>query len=116
MLSYGNPAVSGQTRGAASLAGMKNPRPTSAASSHAHVCVVLAAGDLLRLNHTRSPATVLCRRGTCWLTQEGDALDHLLSAGVGHRVQPRGLTLVQALSECVVELPIAALHRLRRAA
>ena len=86
------------------LAGMITTNPPRPASLHAPLRVVLAAGDILRLSPARLPLTVTCVRGTCWLTQEGDALDHLLGTGMGHQVATRGLTLIQAFSECVVEL------------
>lgn len=78
--------------------------------------VVLAAGDILRLMPTRPPATVTCLQGTCWLTQEGDALDHLLGAGMSHVLGRRGLTLIQAFSDCVVALPSEAVRGSRRSA
>jgi hypothetical protein len=84
-------------------------------STSAPLRVVLAAGDLLRLTPTR-PVTVTCLDGTCWLTQEGDALDHLLGAGMSHTVTTRGLTIVQAFNDCIVELPVHAVQRSRRAA
>jgi hypothetical protein len=84
------------------------------ASLNAPLRVVLAAGDIMRLTPARLPLTVTCVRGTCWLTQEGDALDHLLGAGMAHRVTARGLTLIQAFSECVVELPSDAVRGSRR--
>jgi hypothetical protein len=83
-------------------------------STSAPLRVVLAAGDLLRLSPAR-PATVTCLSGTCWLTQEGDALDHLLGPGMAHTVTTRGLTIVQAFNDCIVELPVEAVHRSRRA-
>jgi hypothetical protein len=83
-------------------------------STSAPLRVVLAAGDLLRLSPAR-PVTVACLSGTCWLTQEGDALDHLLGAGMAHTVTGRGLTIIQAFNDCVVELPVDAVERSRRA-
>lgn len=94
-----------------------NTHHISSAGSHhlsAPLRVVLAAGDLLRLTHIR-PVTVTCLQGTCWLTQEGDALDHLLGAGMAHQVTARGLTIIQAFSECIVELPVDAVEWSRRA-
>ncbi len=76
--------------------------------------MVLAAGDLLRLTPLR-PVTVTCLHGTCWLTQEGDALDHLLGAGMAHQVTTRGLTIIQAFNDCIVELPVDAVQQSRRA-
>lgn len=78
--------------------------------------VVLAAGDILRLMPRRLPGTVTCIQGTCWLTQEGDALDHLLGTGMAHVLGRRGLTLIQAFSDCVVELPSEAVRGSRRSA
>lgn len=95
---------------------MNTHHHSSAASNpNAPLRVVLAAGDLLRLSAIR-PVTVTCLSGTCWLTQEGDALDHLLGAGMAHTVNGRGLAIVQAFSDCVVELPVDAVERSRRAA
>ncbi|HEX3135207.1 MAG TPA: DUF2917 domain-containing protein [Planctomycetota bacterium] len=84
------------------------------ASLNAPLRVVMAAGDLLRLTPGR-PVMVTCLQGTCWLTQEGDALDHLLGAGMSHQVIARGLTIIQAFNDCVVELPVDAVQRSRRA-
>lgn len=83
-------------------------------STSAPLRVVLAAGDLLRLAPVR-PVTVACLSGTCWLTQEGDALDHLLGAGMAHTVTMRGLAIIQAFNDCIVELPVDAVQRSRRA-
>ena len=41
--------------------------------------------------------SVNCERGTLWLTQSGDATDHLLHAGDCFTVQNRGKVVVQAL-------------------
>ena len=90
------------------------PTPRPASLSNAPLRVVLAAGELLRLAANR-PVTVTCLQGTCWLTREGDALDHLLGAGMAHQVATRGLTIVQALTDCVVELPVGAVQWSRRA-
>lgn len=96
--------------------GMNTHHTTSAGSStSAPLRVVLAAGDLLRLTPMR-PVMVTCLSGTCWLTQEGDVLDHLLGAGMGHTVMQRGLTIIQAFNDCIVELPVDAIDRSRRAA
>ena len=94
-----------------------NTHHTSRPASHSNapLRVVLAAGDLLRLTPGR-PVSVTCLSGTCWLTQEGDALDHLLGAGMTHQVTARGLTIIQAFSDCVVELPVDAVQLSRRAA
>lgn len=99
---------------------MNPAHPTSSASRvpppDTSLRVVLAAGDILRLMPTRLPATVACIQGTCWLTQEGDALDHLLGIGMAHVLGRRGLTLIQAFSDCVVELPSEAVRGSRRSA
>lgn len=99
------------------MADMNTHHVSSAGSSStsAPLRVVLAAGDLLRLTAVR-PVTVTCLSGTCWLTQEGDVLDHLLGPGMAHTVTGRGLTIVQAFNDCVVELPVDAVQRSRRAA
>jgi Protein of unknown function (DUF2917) len=96
------------------LTAMNTTHTSSAASSYAPLRVVLAAGDIMRLTPAHLPLMVTCVRGTCWLTQEGDALDHLLGAGMTHQVTKRGLTLIQAFSECVVELPSDAVRGSRR--
>jgi hypothetical protein len=83
-------------------------------STSAPLRLVMAAGDLLRLATVR-PVRVTCLSGTCWLTQEGDALDHLLGAGMSHTVTGRGLTILQAFNDCIVELPVDAVGRSRRA-
>lgn len=85
-------------------------------SSDAPLRVVLAVGDILRVTPTRLPVTVTCVHGTCWLTQEGDALDHLLGPGMAHQIVRRGLTLIQAFNDCVVELPSEAVRGSRRSA
>jgi hypothetical protein len=89
--------------------------PLGSSSTSDPLRLVLAAGDLLRLAPGR-PVTVRCLSGTCWLTQAGDALDHLLGAGMAHTVTARGLTIIQAFNDCVVEVPVLAVERSRRAA
>jgi hypothetical protein len=45
---------------------------------------------------------VTCRSGTLLVTQEGDALDHVLRPGEAFQSAPRGLVVVWALSDGAV--------------
>ncbi len=45
---------------------------------------------------------VVCRSGSCWVTQAGDAADHLLGAGETLRLRRRGLVVVWAIEDSVV--------------
>jgi hypothetical protein len=86
------------------------------ASATVPLRLALDAGDILRLTKGRGTVTVTCLGGTCWLTQAGDPIDHVLRAGSAHVLDGRGLVLIQALVACVVELPLAEVQvRLRPA-
>ncbi len=84
--------------------------------------VALAAADrattfpigrsgLYRLPGDRRGTTIRCGRGAVWVTQPGDPVDHILSAGESWDVTRAGLVLVQGLSEAAVELKPAAGRR-----
>jgi hypothetical protein len=49
-------------------------------------------------------ARVLCVRGALWLTQPGDATDHVLAEGETFDVTSRGRVVVQALKSARVRI------------
>jgi hypothetical protein len=64
----------------------------------------LPAGEILRLegNHRQERIQVL--RGTVWLTQPGDAKDHILQGGETFQIQRPGLVLAQGLSSATLRI------------
>ena len=51
---------------------------------------------------------IVARRGTVWVTQEGDRLDHIVSAGEALVLARRGRTVVQALQPARIAIREAA--------
>jgi hypothetical protein len=66
--------------------------------------VTLARGALWSYRVRSSGLTLTCQEGGVWLTREGDAEDHVLSAGDTLRLDTPGLVVVQALSSVRFEL------------
>lgn len=63
----------------------------------------LARGQTLRI-HGGGGNTLLCRRGTLWVTEENRPRDVLLGPGARHILSQPGLAVVQALGEAEVAL------------
>jgi hypothetical protein len=53
--------------------------------------------ELLKLAFGQPGAAIQCTSGTLWLTQPGDAHDHILKAGQTFRLYQSGTILVQGL-------------------
>jgi hypothetical protein len=68
-----------------------------------HTDLTLAAtsmkrGQLQRVQDARG-SLVLCRSGSLWLTQDGDARDIVLQAGDEARIDHDGLSILSALDD-----------------
>jgi hypothetical protein len=64
--------------------------------------VELHENDVCRISSYEPWTQIVCKKGILWLTQTGDGVDHILSAGdqfVSHR---RGRVLIEALPEALV--------------
>jgi len=84
---------------------LSHAEPTKPVSlSHAAPAggIVLARDRVLRLEGDRRGTRIACRRGTLWITQEGDGLDYTVFAGQEFTVNRRGVVLIQALEEAAV--------------
>ena len=75
--------------------------------------LLLEQRELLDLGHNRQGLIIICRAGTCWLTQSGDARDYLLRCGQKHEVRGNGQLILSAIGPCRVRL--ATQKPLRRA-
>lgn len=64
--------------------------------------VVLRAGEVWSGRGASGGACVRVQCGTAWVTEEGDAQDHVLRAGEAHRVQGRGLVVIEAVEDTVL--------------
>ncbi|BDV41099.1 hypothetical protein GURASL_00220 [Geotalea uraniireducens] len=52
--------------------------------------------ETVRLEGDARGAIIACLAGVLWITQEGDATDHLVEAGGQFTVERQGLVLVEA--------------------
>jgi hypothetical protein len=64
----------------------------------------LPNGTTLALRAGDRGAIMLCRSGTCWVTEEGVFEDHVLRNGDAYRPQRNGLVVICALSDAEMEL------------
>ena len=55
----------------------------------------LPSHRLFRLDGDRRGTRILCIGGEIWVTQEGDACDHMLKSGDQFMVSRRGMVIVQ---------------------
>jgi hypothetical protein len=63
----------------------------------------LQKGHVIRVARDRHSAKIVCRAGCVWMTQE-DGEDRILHGGDSAMLDPRGLTVVEALEDSVVAL------------
>jgi hypothetical protein len=61
--------------------------------------VQLAANSLLRMEGDSRGIIILCRSGSCWITQEGDPMDYYLRDENSFATHREGLVVVQALTD-----------------
>lgn len=91
--------------GLASVLRLNRPTTTSTRREPRTLAAfVLRAGELQPVNHLHAGAAVYCRRGTLWVTQAGDAADHVLREGERFAPAPTGGVVVQALEDAAVEV------------
>jgi len=75
--------------------------------------VGLGAHDLRRLEGDRRRSVISCLEGTVWITQEGDAEDHVLRRGEHFNVSQPGLVLVEAIRDAFLRVTVATHDRAR---
>lgn len=73
------------------------PRLRSLEPARPGVGLTLEAGAIVDLRPARPGERVEVRDGRVWITQTGDARDHVLEAGETFLPSRRGLVVVQAL-------------------
>lgn len=73
----------------------------------------LGKGRTTRFRPGRQTREVHCRRGFCWVTQEGDPADHLLRDGDTLGLRRRGVVVVYGLEDA--EFVVGALSATNRA-
>jgi Protein of unknown function (DUF2917) len=61
--------------------------------------VQLATNSLFRIEGDSRGVTILCRSGSCWITQEGDPRDYYLGHEKSFTINQEGLVVVQALAD-----------------
>lgn len=61
--------------------------------------VQMPANSLLRVEGDSRGIKILCRFGSCWITQERDLKDYLLESERDFTVHRDGLIVVQALTD-----------------
>ena len=73
--------------------------------------IQLARGDLMGIRRGRG-ALVFLNEGVVWLTQDGDAGDHVITRGTWFRLGRDGVAYIQALRPAAVTVtaPADALH------
>ncbi len=60
--------------------------------------------EILRVKSSRDGQIISCESGILWITQEGDWVDRLLTAGEKFRTRIPGFILVQALSDARIRI------------
>lgn len=71
---------------------------------------VLSQGEMLRIRNARG-VEIRCRSGRVWITEQGNVEDVWLAPDGTHTCTRRGLTLIGAESDCVLEFSYAARWR-----
>jgi hypothetical protein len=69
----------------------------------ANAALQLSRGQTLKLENALG-STICARSGTLWVTEENSREDIVLQNGACHRIDHRGLTLVQAFADASVSL------------
>lgn len=64
----------------------------------------LAANSLLGIEGDSRGLIILCRSGSCWITQERDPKDHFLEEGENFMVDRAGLVMLVALADAGITL------------
>ena len=70
--------------------------------------VQLRRGSLMRIAEGRG-MLVRVRRGSVWITEEGDPRDHFVGAGEQFRITRRGTALISALESSVLSFAVTDL-------
>jgi hypothetical protein len=77
--------------------------------------VQLAANSFLRIESDSRGIIILCRSGSCWITQEGDPRDYYLRDERSFTTHQEGLVVVQALADTdIIISPDRGKSHLRR--
>lgn len=75
-----------------------------AQSRPSSVEIALPAHSTISLRPREADVEIYCPEGRLWLTQAGDAADHVLEPGDAHRVVGDGLVVVQALANSTLRV------------
>ena len=75
-----------------------------------HYVTPLPNGTTMALRSAARDAVMLCRSGTCWVTEEGVYQDHILGRGDAYRPQGNGTVVVYALANAEMEVDRCAIH------
>ena len=71
--------------------------------------LLLEKNELLDLGEKQQERVLICQAGHCWLTEQGNLHDQLLSAGMRYRIRSRGRIIITATSACRLQIsPLAA--------
>ena len=71
--------------------------------------LLLEKNELLDLGEKQQEQVLICQAGHCWLTEQGNLHDQLLSAGMRYSIRSRGRIIITATSTCRLQiLPLAA--------
>ena len=66
--------------------------------------IQLKANSLFRIDVDGKEIKILCVTGSIWVTQEGDANDHILKYGEEFAITKKGIVLLQSLSDVAIEI------------
>lgn len=66
--------------------------------------LLLNKGELLSMGENLEGLTIICRSGTCWITQTGDPRDYILRRGRNLEVRCKGQLVVCATSDCRLQM------------
>ena len=69
--------------------------------------VQMPRNSFLRVEGDNRGTKIVCRSGSCWITQEGDLKDYLLGSERDFTVLRDGLIVVQALTDAEIALSSA---------
>lgn len=66
--------------------------------------LLLNKGELLNMGENLEGLKIICRSGTCWITQTGDPRDYILHRGRYLDVRSKGQLVVCATSSCRLQM------------
>lgn len=66
--------------------------------------LLLEKNELLDLGEKQQERVLICQAGHCWLTEQGNLHDQLLSDGTRYRIRSRGRIIITATSACRLQI------------